>query len=274
VLAGNLVHITYCLLGIGLIIAKSILAFAALKYAAAAYLIYLGIQSLRAGNQRWRWATSTVMSATGTGSCRDSSATSSIRRARCFISGVHRRHRSGHIRGAMLVLVCSMMLVSAAFWLLFVSTLDRPAIRRWIARSQRTVNRVSGGLMILLGIEWRSPSDRSRMPHMKRWPLGYASLAGSVAAWAILALALVSGGLDPRAALAPLLRFATTSALVVSLLALVLGIFTVLRGIRGAGGVGYRMFVALPADVQRAWVDVSPVTILRQDTRCDCRTPL
>src|SRR5690349_14856147 len=51
VLAGNLVHITYCLFGIGLLIAKSILAFAALKYAAAAYLIYLGIQSLRAGHQ-------------------------------------------------------------------------------------------------------------------------------------------------------------------------------------------------------------------------------
>src|SRR6185436_6391568 len=51
VLTGNLVHITYCLLGIGLLIAKSILAFAALKYAAAAYLIYLGIQNLRAGNQ-------------------------------------------------------------------------------------------------------------------------------------------------------------------------------------------------------------------------------
>ena len=76
---------------------------------------------------------------------------------------------------------------------------------------------------------------------MRRWPLGYASLAGGLAAWAILALALVSGGLDPRAALAPLLRFATTSALVVSLLALVLGIFTVLRGDQGvpaALGVG------------------------------------
>jgi len=86
------------------------------------------------------------------------------------------------------------------------------------------------------------------MPHMKRWPLGYASLAGSVAAWAILALALVSGGLDPRAALAPLLRFATTSALVVSVLALVLGIFTVLRGDQGvpaALGVGCSLLFLL-----------------------------
>ena len=46
VLTGNLVHITYCLLGIGLLIAKSILAFSALKYAAAAYLIFAFADSL------------------------------------------------------------------------------------------------------------------------------------------------------------------------------------------------------------------------------------
>ena len=83
---------------------------------------------------------------------------------------------------------------------------------------------------------------------MMRWPLGYASLAGSVGAWAVLALALVSGGLDPRAALAPLLRFATTSALVVSLLALGLGILAVLRGDQGvpaALGVGCSLLFLL-----------------------------
>lgn len=153
VLAGNLVHITYCLLGIGLIIAKSIVAFAALKYAAAAYLIYLGIQSLRAGNQtldvadvdrrsrdrNWflQGFISNVLNPKGT----------------LFYLGVFTVVIApGTSAGAMLVLVCSMMLVSASFWLLFVSTLDRPPIRRWIARSQRTVNRVSGGLMILLGV--------------------------------------------------------------------------------------------------------------------------
>src|SRR5687768_4692965 len=49
ILSGNLVHITYCVLGIGLLISQSIIAFSALKYAAAAYLIYLGIISFRSG---------------------------------------------------------------------------------------------------------------------------------------------------------------------------------------------------------------------------------
>lgn len=49
ILGGNLVHITYCVLGIGLLISQSIVAFSAIKYAGAVYLIYLGIMSLRSG---------------------------------------------------------------------------------------------------------------------------------------------------------------------------------------------------------------------------------
>ncbi len=45
---GNLVHITYCLIGIGVLISKSILLFNVIKWLGAGYLIYLGIKSLRA----------------------------------------------------------------------------------------------------------------------------------------------------------------------------------------------------------------------------------
>ena len=51
ILSGNLIHITYCMLGIGLLISQSILAFSAFKYAAAAYLIYLGVMSFRSGGK-------------------------------------------------------------------------------------------------------------------------------------------------------------------------------------------------------------------------------
>lgn len=45
---GILVHVTYCLLGIGLIISKSILIFNIIKYIGAGYLIYIGIKALQA----------------------------------------------------------------------------------------------------------------------------------------------------------------------------------------------------------------------------------
>ena len=46
--AGNLVHATYCLVGIGLVISRSIVLFNAIKWLGAAYLIYIGIRSLGA----------------------------------------------------------------------------------------------------------------------------------------------------------------------------------------------------------------------------------
>jgi RhtB (resistance to homoserine/threonine) family protein len=45
---GILVHVAYSLVGIALIISKSILIFSIIKYLGAAYLIYIGINSLRA----------------------------------------------------------------------------------------------------------------------------------------------------------------------------------------------------------------------------------
>lgn len=45
---GNIVHITYCVAGIGVIISKSILVFNLIKWLGAGYLVYLGIKSLRA----------------------------------------------------------------------------------------------------------------------------------------------------------------------------------------------------------------------------------
>lgn len=45
---GILVHVTYSLLGIGLIVSQSIMLFNALKWLAAAYLLYIGIKALRA----------------------------------------------------------------------------------------------------------------------------------------------------------------------------------------------------------------------------------
>ena len=46
---GILVHVTYSLLGIGLIVAQSATLFNLLKWLAAAYLFYLGIKALRSG---------------------------------------------------------------------------------------------------------------------------------------------------------------------------------------------------------------------------------
>ncbi len=45
---GIMVHVTYCLLGIGLLISKSIILFNVIKYIGAGYLIYIGYKSIKA----------------------------------------------------------------------------------------------------------------------------------------------------------------------------------------------------------------------------------
>ena len=49
---GILVHVTYTLVGIGLIISKSVILFSTIKLLGAAYLIYIGYKSLKAKPSR------------------------------------------------------------------------------------------------------------------------------------------------------------------------------------------------------------------------------
>ena len=51
--AGNLVHTSYSLIGIGVIISRSIVLFNVIKWLGAGYLIYIGIKSLQAKKQSY-----------------------------------------------------------------------------------------------------------------------------------------------------------------------------------------------------------------------------
>jgi len=153
ILTGNAVHMTYCVLGIGWLISQSIVAFSVLKYAGAAYLVFLGFASFRA-----KASSLDSVGATQAGSDR-----------RWFIQGVVNNilNPKGTLFylgvftlvitpetswGMTLVLIMCMKTVSATFWVVFVYTLDQPVFRNVLQASQRTVNRVFGTLLIGLGL--------------------------------------------------------------------------------------------------------------------------
>lgn len=153
ILCGNAVHITYCLLGIGVLISRSILAFSTLKYVAAAYLIYLGVSTARVGSHRLD--TPRIVAAhVATPSFVQGFLNNLLNpKGTLFYLGVF----TGVITpetspNTMGVLVGAMLLVSATFWVCFVYALDRPALRHRIDRSQRAMNRACGALMIALGL--------------------------------------------------------------------------------------------------------------------------
>lgn len=153
VLVGNLVHIAYCVLGIGLVISQSIMAFTMLKYAGAAYLIYLGISSFSAApetpspeslepdgkNRTWfmQGFVNNILNPKGT----------------LFYLGIFTVVITPETSVAgTLVLITVMQSICAAFWIVFVLTLDQPVFRRWIDRSQRVVSRTFGALLVFLGL--------------------------------------------------------------------------------------------------------------------------
>jgi len=153
ILAGNLLHISYCVAGIGWLISQSIVAFSILKYAGAAYLVYLGISSFRSDKQSLAVAErgndlpdrswflqgiiNNILNPKGT----------------LFFLGVFTMVITPETTfGATLILIACMNIMCAAFWLFFVATLDHPAIRQFIERFQQVTNRVFGTLLVALGL--------------------------------------------------------------------------------------------------------------------------
>ena len=153
VLCGNLIHITYCVLGIGVLISRSILAFSVLKYLAAAYLIYLGITTLRSDAKSLD--TTAIESGRPTRPWFVQGFVNNLLNPKgtLFYLGVFTTVITPQTSpAAMFLLIVIMLLVSASFWVCFVYTLDRRTLRDVVERSQHTVKRLFGALLILSGL--------------------------------------------------------------------------------------------------------------------------
>ena len=152
ILTGNLIHLAYCLLGIGWLIANSILAFTILKLAGGAYLIYLGFQSFR-----------TNPDSTEKGTIAES------RNGKWWIQGllnnllnpkgplfylgllavfVHSDSSAVYITS----LVFTTIGISALFWITFVYVLQISNVRKSLLSAGHIINRLLGSVLILLGI--------------------------------------------------------------------------------------------------------------------------
>ncbi len=153
ILAGNLVHISYCAVGIGWLISQSILAFTVLKYAAAAYLVYLGFMSLRASGKRLDTGVATSGVSQRTWFAQGFINNILNPKGTLFYLGVFTMVITPDTSfGATLLLIAISIAISASFWLFFVYTLDLRVVRNILERGQRAVNRIFGGLLIFLGL--------------------------------------------------------------------------------------------------------------------------
>ena len=151
ILTGNLVHVTYCLLGVGWI-ANSIVAFTILKLAGGAYLIFLGLQSFRpssntpkeieapANHSRMWWVQGLLNNLLNP-------------KGPLFYLGVLALfvHPNSTIV-YLVLLICTTIGISAGFWVLFVYVLQISSVRNRLLALGLWVNRLLGTVLIALGI--------------------------------------------------------------------------------------------------------------------------
>ncbi len=151
--AASLVHIGYCVVGIGWLISQSILAFSLLKYAGAAYLIYLSVSSLSAESVTIEASVDQTDEPSRTWFFQGFTTNLLNPKATLFYLGVFTTvitPESSIL--ATIVLITAMVTVSILFWLLFVQTLGTLIVRRVLNRGQKTVNRIFGALLVMLGV--------------------------------------------------------------------------------------------------------------------------
>ncbi|MBL4786106.1 MAG: LysE family translocator [Cohaesibacteraceae bacterium] len=157
ILLGNMVHITYCAVGIGLLISQSIVAFNILKYAGVLYLLYLGFISLRNSNKTM----SLEVNADDAGTLKQTRTwflqgfVSNVLNPKgtLFYLGVFTMVITPETSTFATVILSAISVgVSGLFWLIFVTTLDRRFVRNALEKGQVTVNRLFGGLLIFLGV--------------------------------------------------------------------------------------------------------------------------
>ena len=153
VTCGNAIQLVLVVVGMTAIIQMAAEALTWMRWAGVAYLIYLGLTSFFAGREsltdtidenqpttrRWflQGFINNVLNPKGT----------------LFYLGISTMVITPETTiPVTVVLVAVMMAICATFWLLFVMTLDQPAVRRFIDRSQQTVNRLFGVLLVTLGL--------------------------------------------------------------------------------------------------------------------------
>ncbi len=155
---GIAVHVAYSLLGIGLLISKSIVLFSIIKYVGAGYLIYIGYESLKAKQQSLQESKESTVSE------KKVSAFSSIRtgfltnvlnpKATLFMLALFTQVISPATPKIIQILYGLEMVVATFVWFSLVSIFfSNNHIKVKINKYQHYIEKVTGGVLIALGIK-------------------------------------------------------------------------------------------------------------------------
>jgi RhtB (resistance to homoserine/threonine) family protein len=151
---GNLVHITYCLVGIGFLISKSILFFTVVKWLGAAYLIYLGIKSLRAQPHSPFAQSCTTPDITRSSALRTGFFTDLLNpKATLFFLALFTQIvRPGTPLIAQIVYSITIVALEFGCFAVLAAIIGHHSVRRRVEAVSHWIERVTGTVLIVLGV--------------------------------------------------------------------------------------------------------------------------
>ncbi len=154
---GILVHVTYCLAGIAILISQSILLFSVLKYIGAAYLIYIGIKTLKArpSKEDIRVVGRSDSNLTRLQAIRIGFITNATnpKATLFFLSLFTLVIQPTTPFWVKLIMGLEMSIVTAAWFALLAVAVSHRIIRHKISKFQHYAERFMGGVLILFGIK-------------------------------------------------------------------------------------------------------------------------
>ncbi|MFB2551255.1 LysE family translocator [Ensifer soli] len=153
-----MLHVTYTILGLGLIISQSIYLFNIVKWCGVAYLVYLGIASIRAGRADLSVDDAPDGVHTGQSAAKafglGFAANALNPKAVFFFLSIFSTVVSAGTPIAVKFGYGLVMALSLILWFVGVSLfMTTPRMRAVFSRASRWINRVSGMVFILLGLK-------------------------------------------------------------------------------------------------------------------------
>ncbi len=154
---GALIHVTYCILGLALIISQSIMLFNVIKWIGAAYLIYIGIKALLAKSEAKLELKTTKSKQTlpAFKAWQSGFLTNILNpKATLFFLGVFSVVIPPETSMTLYVAIAALIFGMTFSWFSFVATvMTLKPVRRQFLKIETWLDKVFGGLLILLGLK-------------------------------------------------------------------------------------------------------------------------
>lgn len=152
---GIVFHASYCILGLAIIISKSLLLFSTIRYVGAGYLIYLGIKSLLAKRSTLNNINHTSISLSNIVAFKQGFVVN-VLNPKCILfilsifTVVIKPNTALHIQA---LFGLDIALITGGWFVILSFILTHHKVEKRMQRIQHVVNKIMGAALIMLGLE-------------------------------------------------------------------------------------------------------------------------